>query len=89
MLSQDQVPNLTEVTSILTVRERVVAANTLLQQLNNLKYKKEGDNAILGLLLPELIKFDRKLDISITFGTDIDLARTQATYDIFKLIKDP
>lgn len=39
-------------------------------------------------MLPELIKFDRQLDISIVFGTEIDLARTQASYEVFKIIKD-
>lgn len=88
ILSQDQVPDLTEVATILNVRERVIVADHLLQQLNNLKFKKEGENVVLGLMLPELIKFDRQLDISIVFGTDLDLARTQATYDVFKIIKD-
>lgn len=82
-------PDLTQVSTILNVRERVIVADHLLQQLNNLKFKKEGENVILGLMLPELIKFDRQLDISIVFGTDVDLTRTQASYDLFKLIKDP
>ena len=82
-------PDLAQVSTILNVRERVIVADHLLQQLNNLKFKKEGENVILGLMLPELIKFDRQLDISIVFGTDVDLTRTQASYDLFKLIKDP
>ena len=82
-------PDLTQVSTILNVRERVIVADHLLQQLNNLKFKKEGENIILGLMLPELIKFDRQLDISIVFGTDADLTRTQASYELFRMIKDP